>query len=178
VRGGRRLLDRALGFRLTDQFAWGPNGAPFMRDPRHHSIAFIDLPLPGGHGLNHFMIEANTPGGRRPRARSGPGHDIPIINSLGQHYNDPMLSFYVVSPGGFNVEFGWKGSWSTTTPGRCARTRVGVSSGATPASSWRHRRRQGRLMALDRVLDEHTHRRARPRRSTRWKPSVRTASGA
>ena len=40
------------------------------------------------------------------RARA---HNIPIINSLGQHYNDPMFSFYVVSPGGFNIEFGWKG---------------------------------------------------------------------
>jgi 2,3-dihydroxybiphenyl 1,2-dioxygenase len=101
---------RALGFKLTDQFAWGPNGASFMRaTPRHHSIAFIDLPLPGGHGLNHFMIEANTledVGCAFDRARA---HNVPIMNSLGQHYNDPMLSFYVVSPGGFNVEFGWKG---------------------------------------------------------------------
>lgn len=104
------FFSRALGFRLTDQFAWGPNGASFMHaTPRHHSIAFIDLPLPGGPGLNHFMVEAlalEDVGCAFDRARAA---GVPIINSLGQHYNDPMLSFYVVSPGGFNVEFGWKG---------------------------------------------------------------------
>lgn len=101
---------RALGFRLTDQFVWGPNGASFMRaTARHHSIAFIDLALPGGPGLNHVMVEARTledVGCAFDRARSA---NVPIINSLGQHYNDPMLSFYVVSPSGFNLEFGWKG---------------------------------------------------------------------
>jgi 3,4-dihydroxy-9,10-secoandrosta-1,3,5(10)-triene-9,17-dione 4,5-dioxygenase len=104
------FFSRALGFRLTDQFVWGPNGASFMHaTPRHHSIAFIDLPLPGGPGLNHFMVEALTledVGCAFDRARAA---GVPIINSLGQHYNDPMLSFYVVSPGGFNIEFGWKG---------------------------------------------------------------------
>lgn len=101
---------RALGFRLTDQFVWGRNGASFMRvTPRHHSVAFIDLPLPGGPGLNHFMVEALTledVGCAFDRARA---HGIPIVNSLGQHSNDPMLSFYVASPGGFNVELGWRG---------------------------------------------------------------------
>ena len=50
-----------MGFKVTDQFSWGPNGAVFMRStPRHHSLAYIDLPIPGGPGLNHFMIEAKT----------------------------------------------------------------------------------------------------------------------
>lgn len=104
------FFSRALGFRLTDQFVWGPNGASFMHATRrHHSLAFVDLPLPGGPGLNHVMVEALTledVGRAFDRARAA---DVPIINSLGQHYNDPMLSFYVVSPGGFNMEFGWKG---------------------------------------------------------------------
>ena len=55
------------------------------------------------------MVEANTledVGCTFDRARAA---NVPIINSLGQHYNDPMLSFYVISPSGFNMEFGWKG---------------------------------------------------------------------
>jgi 2,3-dihydroxybiphenyl 1,2-dioxygenase len=104
------FFSRALGFRMTDQFAWGPNGAAFMHaTARHHSIAFVDLPLPGGLGLNHFMVEALTMedvGCAFDRARA---NRVPIVNSLGQHYNDPMFSFYMVSPGGFNIEFGWKG---------------------------------------------------------------------
>jgi 3,4-dihydroxy-9,10-secoandrosta-1,3,5(10)-triene-9,17-dione 4,5-dioxygenase len=100
----------ALGFRLTDYFQWGPNAAIFMHTtPRHHSIAFVDLPLPGGPGLNHFMIEAHTTvdvGRAYDRAREA---GVPITNSLGQHSNDPMLSFYMVGPSGFGVEFGCNG---------------------------------------------------------------------
>ncbi|MCB0997091.1 MAG: VOC family protein [Acidimicrobiales bacterium] len=99
-----------MGFRVSDRFAWGPNGATFMRcTPRHHSLAFLDLPLPGGPGLNHFMIEALTledVGRAYDRAMDA---GVPIVNSLGQHSNDPMLSFYVQSPAGFNIELGWKG---------------------------------------------------------------------
>jgi 2,3-dihydroxybiphenyl 1,2-dioxygenase len=111
-----------LGFRVTDRFAWGPNGALFLRcTRRHHSLAFIDLPLPGGPGLNHIMVEAmriEDVGRAYDRVIDA---KVPIVNSLGQHSNDPMLSFYVQSPSGFNVEFGWNGlmvddtSWSVRT---------------------------------------------------------------
>jgi catechol 2,3-dioxygenase-like lactoylglutathione lyase family enzyme len=113
---------RVMGLRVTDQFAWGPNAAVFMRaNARHHSLAFIDLPLPGGPGLNHFMIEA------RSLTDVGRAYDrsmnakLNIVNSLGQHSNDPMLSFYTQSPSGFNVELGWNGlmvdenTWSVRT---------------------------------------------------------------
>jgi 2,3-dihydroxybiphenyl 1,2-dioxygenase len=104
------FFGRVMGFRVTDKFSWGPNGAVFMRStPRHHSLAYIDLPIPGGPGLNHFMIEAKTledVGRAYDRAMDA---RVNIVNSLGQHSNDPMLSFYVQSPSGFNVELGWKG---------------------------------------------------------------------
>ena len=70
---------------------------------------YIDLPIPGGPGLNHFMIEAKTledVGRAYDRAMDA---RVNIVNSLGQHSNDPMLSFYVQTPSGFNVELGWKG---------------------------------------------------------------------
>ncbi len=101
---------KVLGFRLTDWFQWGPNSAVFVHTtPRHHSAAFVDLDLPGGFGLNHFMIEANTledVGRAYDRAIDA---KLNIVNSLGQHINDPMISFYVQSPSGFNVEFGCAG---------------------------------------------------------------------
>ena len=112
----------AMGFRLTDRFAWGPNGAVFMHTtPRHHSLAFIDLPLPAGPGLNHVMLEVDR------FEDLGQAYDrtielkVPIVNSLGQHSNDPMLSYYVQTPSGFNVELGWNGlmideaTWVATT---------------------------------------------------------------
>lgn len=101
---------KALGFSLTDFVSWGPNSAVFLHTTRrHHSLAFVDLPLPGGHGLNHFMIEADRVedvGRALDRATDA---EVPIVNSLGQHSNDPMLSFYMLGPSGFNVEFGWNG---------------------------------------------------------------------
>ncbi len=31
------------------------------------------------------------------------------MGMLGRHTNDQMISFYVTSPSGFNVEYGWGG---------------------------------------------------------------------
>jgi hypothetical protein len=32
---------------------------------------------------------------------------LPIANALGKHENDKMFSFYVVTPAGFQLEFGY-----------------------------------------------------------------------
>jgi catechol 2,3-dioxygenase-like lactoylglutathione lyase family enzyme len=97
----------AMGFRLTDRFAWGPNSVVFMRlTARHHSIGFFDLPMPPGP--NHLMLEVSR------LEDLGKAYDrtidlkIPIVNTLGQHLNDPTLSFYVQNPSGFNMELGWQ----------------------------------------------------------------------
>ena len=37
----------------------------------------------------------------------GAGMGYAIANAIGQHPNDRELSFYVVSPSGFEVELGW-----------------------------------------------------------------------
>jgi 3,4-dihydroxy-9,10-secoandrosta-1,3,5(10)-triene-9,17-dione 4,5-dioxygenase len=110
-----------LGLRLTDRFAWGPNGGVFMRcTRRHHSLAFIDLPI-HGPGLNHFMLEVTRIDDLGRAYERAMDAGIEIVNSLGQHSNDPMLSFYVRSPSGFNVELGWQGlmvddaSWTVKT---------------------------------------------------------------
>ncbi len=36
-------------------------------------------------------------------------HQAPLSATLGRHMNDQMVSFYVRSPGGFDVEFGTEG---------------------------------------------------------------------
>jgi 3,4-dihydroxy-9,10-secoandrosta-1,3,5(10)-triene-9,17-dione 4,5-dioxygenase len=36
-------------------------------------------------------------------------HKAPLSATLGRHMNDQMVSFYVKSPGGFDVEFGTEG---------------------------------------------------------------------
>jgi len=100
---------RALGLRVTDRLDMGGGRrVVFLRaSPRHHSLAFTDLlPQPG---LHHFMIEA------RRMEDVGRAWDrvqdlrVPVQMTLGQHANDPLLSFYVETPGGFGVELGWNG---------------------------------------------------------------------
>lgn len=97
----------AMGFRVTDRFAWGPNTVVFLRTTaRHHSLGIFDLPMPPGP--NHLMVEVSR------LEDLGKAYDrtidlkIPIVNSLGQHLNDPTLSFYVQNPSGFNLELGWQ----------------------------------------------------------------------
>ena len=72
---------------------------------RHHSIAVAQLG--SGKRLLHFMLEVNSLDdvGRTHDLCSELG--IPIARTLGRHSNDHMISFYLVSPSGFHVEYGW-----------------------------------------------------------------------
>ncbi|MGI9156303.1 MAG: VOC family protein [Marmoricola sp.] len=44
-------------------------------------------------------------------------HRVPLSATLGRHRNDQMVSFYVKSPGGFDIGYAPKGSPSTTRGG-------------------------------------------------------------
>jgi len=112
-----------LGFKLSDHITCNLGGYPvdlaFLHcNPRHHSVAFGG-PQPAG--LHHFMVEAATiddVGAALDRTlRAG----LKVVNTLGRHPNDQMLSFYAKTPSGFQFEFGWGGrevddaTWQTTT---------------------------------------------------------------
>jgi len=86
-------------------------------NPRHHSVALADMPAPSG--AVHVMIEALTMAdvGRAYYRAKAAGHHISA--TLGEHANDRVFSFYVRSPGGFDVEFGcggWQPDWATYVP--------------------------------------------------------------
>lgn len=76
-------------------------------NPRHHTVGL--LPMGGPGRLIHFMVEGaslDDVGRAWDRAeRLG----VPVMQTLGRHTNDRMVSFYVISPGGFAVEFGYDG---------------------------------------------------------------------
>jgi 3,4-dihydroxy-9,10-secoandrosta-1,3,5(10)-triene-9,17-dione 4,5-dioxygenase len=103
------FFTEALGLRTTDRMDMGGgHRAVFLRaSPRHHSIAFTDvLPEPG---LHHLMLETRTledVGRAWDRVQDA---RVPIQMTLGQHANDPLVSFYVATPGGFGLELGWNG---------------------------------------------------------------------
>ncbi|WP_028922485.1 VOC family protein [Pseudonocardia acaciae] len=76
-------------------------------NPRHHTVAFGELPHP--KRTHHFMLEVadirdvGLAYDRCLDARQ------PLEMTLGMHPNDHMFSFYVRTPSGFSVEYGWGG---------------------------------------------------------------------
>lgn len=103
-----------LGFRISDFIEWTVPGrgeihATFLHcNQRHHSIAFTNSPH-GQKRLAHFMVEVNELDDVGRTWSLCDREDVPIAQSLGKHVNDEMLSFYIVSPSGFTVEFGYGG---------------------------------------------------------------------
>ena len=113
-----RFYTETLGFRLRDsmsmpgEFVGKPAGSKvWLRflgiNPRHHSLAF--LPMPNPSKCVHIMLEVerlDDVGRALERVRR---HKAPLSATLGRHMNDQMVSFYVKSPGGFDIEFGTEG---------------------------------------------------------------------
>lgn len=98
-----------LGFRISDTIAFGPENGIFMRcNPRHHTIAFAAIPGPPP-GLGHLMVEVDSleAVGRALDIVEKSSYPVPM--TLGEHTNDRMTSFYVETPSGFAVEYGWNG---------------------------------------------------------------------
>lgn len=76
---------------------------------RHHSVALAKAPFETPQKLHHIMLETNS---RDDVGRAFDrvwATDLAIASGLGQHDNDGMFSFYVVSPAGFQVEVGYGG---------------------------------------------------------------------
>ncbi|GAA3530772.1 VOC family protein [Amycolatopsis ultiminotia] len=108
-----------LGFRLRDSMRLPPqlvgrpaDGDPawlrfFGCNPRHHSLAFLPMPTPSG--IVHLMVEVEHTDDVGLCLDRALRRKVPMSATLGRHVNDLMLSFYMKTPGGFDVEFGCEG---------------------------------------------------------------------
>ncbi|HEY2058562.1 MAG TPA: VOC family protein [Amycolatopsis sp.] len=108
-----------LGFRLRDSMRLPPqlvgrpaDGEPawlrfFGCNPRHHSLAFLPMPTPSG--IVHLMVEVEETDDVGLCLDRALRRKVPMSATLGRHVNDLMLSFYMKTPGGFDVEFGCEG---------------------------------------------------------------------
>jgi 2,3-dihydroxybiphenyl 1,2-dioxygenase len=108
----RRFVVDALGMTLSDTMdaRIGPSralAAFYHCNRRHHSIA-IGYPQPAAHRrrLHHICIEAHSIDDVGFAFDRAVRHGTPIANALGRHPNDRMISFYSVSPGGWQLEIG------------------------------------------------------------------------
>jgi 3,4-dihydroxy-9,10-secoandrosta-1,3,5(10)-triene-9,17-dione 4,5-dioxygenase len=135
-----RFYTDVLGFRLRDSMRMAPElfgqpaGGPplWLRflgcNPRHHSLALAPFPAPAG--IVHLMIEVaslDDVGRAMDRcARRG----ARLSATLGRHANDLMVSFYVATPGGFDIEYG--------TDGRLVDDATWMTRQTTAISLWGH----------------------------------------
>jgi 3,4-dihydroxy-9,10-secoandrosta-1,3,5(10)-triene-9,17-dione 4,5-dioxygenase len=129
-----------LGFRLRDsmrmpaEFLGGSPGDPpvwfrFLGcNPRHHSLALA--PIPAEAGIVHLMIEVTALDDVGRALDRCTRRRAPMTASLGRHANDLMVSFYVRTPGGFDIEYG--------TDGRRVDDATWVSRESTAVSLWGH----------------------------------------
>ncbi|HET9967281.1 MAG TPA: VOC family protein [Streptosporangiaceae bacterium] len=129
-----------LGFRLRDsmrmpaEFFGGKPGDPpvwfrFLGcNARHHSLALAPVPAPAG--IVHLMVETaslDDVGLALDRCARRGAH---VSGTLGRHANDLMVSFYVRTPGGFDVEYG--------TDGRQVDDASWITRETTAVSLWGH----------------------------------------
>ncbi|HPG24889.1 MAG TPA: VOC family protein [Myxococcota bacterium] len=130
------FYEERLGFQLSDRMRLGTDedgaGGVQLRfyhcNPRHHSLALMQAPHPAG--LVHLMVEVpdlDEVGYALDRCQRG---EVPISATLGRHTNDKMVSFYMKTPSGFDIEYGFGG----------VRLDVGCvsTSEITSVSDWGH----------------------------------------
>lgn len=118
----RQLYLELLGFKLSDYIEFGPIFGTFTHcNPRHHSFAFAAVPN-APKGIGHIMFEVDdidTVG--RAYDKVVKEGIAPLAISFGRHSNDQMMSFYVNSPSGFQIEYGTGGLLIDDTTWRPSR---------------------------------------------------------
>jgi 2,3-dihydroxybiphenyl 1,2-dioxygenase len=100
-----------LGFKVSDYInteviPGRPLTITFLRcNGRHHSLALAPVGIPAK--VAHIMLQTDSVDevGRAMYRATDAGMHLSF--TLGRHSNDEMLSFYVQSPSGFDVEYGW-----------------------------------------------------------------------
>jgi 2,3-dihydroxybiphenyl 1,2-dioxygenase len=102
-----RFFTEVLGFRLSDRIEVGISLRVLHCNPRHHTLAL--MAIPGAVGLHHLMLEVASLDDVGTALDLCHQQGLPLAMGLGRHTNDHMTSFYVRSPSGFEIEYGWGG---------------------------------------------------------------------
>ncbi len=135
------FYSNVMGFKLRDSMRMDPRafGAPADMPPlwmrflgvneRHHSLAYGPIPFPSG--IIHLMIEVDSLDGVGQALDRCLRNGIEPSASLGKHTNDHMVSFYVKTPGGFDIEYG--------TGGMLVNDAAWISRETTAISVWGHK---------------------------------------
>ncbi|AIT80489.1 VOC family protein [Novosphingobium pentaromativorans] len=105
-----RFYTHALGMRGTVEYHQQlPDGQilkPYFMhcNDRDHSIAFGLGPLE--KRINHLMLEVTDVDDVGMTHEIANAREVPIAITLGKHANDRMISFYMLNPSGWMIEYG------------------------------------------------------------------------
>ncbi|MRI34015.1 biphenyl 2,3-dioxygenase [Endozoicomonas sp. OPT23] len=113
----REFYTDVLGFgmsdlmkvRFTDDPAEPEKRLHFLHvnNGRHHSLAIFECPIPSG--CVHMMLEVEEMDDVGRAMDRMEAHGVQLSATLGKHTNDEMVSFYMKTPGGFDMEYGCGG---------------------------------------------------------------------
>jgi 3,4-dihydroxy-9,10-secoandrosta-1,3,5(10)-triene-9,17-dione 4,5-dioxygenase len=135
-RESAEFYEELLGFQLREAKTTGDERvmrwAFLSPNPREHSVALIGMP--GETRLLHVLIEVtelDAVGRAMDRCLDGLA---PMTVTIGRHWNDQMVSFYLRTPSGFDIEYGHGGR--VVDPAEWTRREQG---GSAEVSLWGHR---------------------------------------
>jgi len=132
------FLHDVMGFRLSDIFRVRFTPDPdepekriyflHCNNPREHSLAIMELP--SEHKCVHMMLEVEDMDQVGRAMDRMLANEVKLSATLGRHCNDQMISFYMKTPGGFDIEYGYGGV-------QCDWSKHSVFE-ATQVSQWGH----------------------------------------
>jgi 2,3-dihydroxybiphenyl 1,2-dioxygenase len=106
----RTFYTELLGFRLTDNIMMSFGGVDidlefYYCNTRHHTLALSPMKMPKRiHHLLLQVLELDDLGRALDRVAAA-GDKMTV--TLGRHSNDKNVTFYVQTPSGFEIEYGW-----------------------------------------------------------------------
>ena len=113
----REFYTHVMGFGLSDlmNVRFTPDPAePDKRlhflhcnNARHHSLAIFEMP--SDSGCVHMMLEVEDVDEVGRALDRQQAHGVKLSATLGRHINDDMVSFYMKTPSGFDLEYGSEG---------------------------------------------------------------------
>ncbi len=119
-----------LGMRISDYIR---QLAFFHCNPRHHTLALAAAQAP--KRLNHFMLQLDSINDVGATYDLCQDQGIGIVRGLGRHTNDHMVSFYLRTPSGFDVEWGWGAREVDDATWQVARHETGSIWGHRPPAA-------------------------------------------
>ena len=120
-----------LGFHVRETIDLGIRATFLGCNSRQHALAIIDGR--GANAYHHIMVEVDSiddVGRALDKVNAGAAR---LTVGLGRHWDDKMISFYMASPSGFQIEYGYGGI--QVDPQTWTETRQGGRGGA---SLWGH----------------------------------------